>query len=157
MFGESTHHLSVSIAKPGPIMPFHQPSVGCDFDAGPVACESPVRACSTRTALLLSAFGSPQVSNAILAEASSRPFSSFRFVIGANWRSPEGSPSRQAPVAGGRPISWRLSSSVMKAEATESSELWNSIDGNSLATQSSCVMVGNLSARLAQVVKCHCG
>jgi hypothetical protein len=28
----------------------------------------------------------------------------------------------------------------MKAEGTESSELWNSIDGNSLATQSSCVM-----------------
>ena len=123
MFGAITHHRSVSIDRPGPMMPLHQPSVGCCFDAPPIACESPVRACKTRTALLLSAFGSPQVSKARRPDEISWPFSSLRFEIGANWRSPAGSPSRHAPVAGGLPMSWRLSSSVTKAEGTESSEV----------------------------------
>ena len=105
MFGATTKYLSVSIAKPGPMMSLHQPSVGWALLAEPVACESPVRACKTKTALVCSWLSSPHDSNAIRAEANVRPLSSFRLLIGANCRSPAKSPSRQAPVAGGLPIS----------------------------------------------------
>src|SRR5699024_1041846 len=42
---------AVSIAIPGPTSPFHQPGVGWRESTGPTTCESPVRACSTRTTL----------------------------------------------------------------------------------------------------------
>ena len=37
MFGATTKYLSVSIARPGPITPFHQPAVGWALVAGPKA------------------------------------------------------------------------------------------------------------------------
>src|SRR6185437_10902761 len=60
-------------------------------------------------------------------KASSRPPSVRKSRNVANRRSPRGSPSRHAPLAGGRPTSDRASASVTGAEGTVSSEVCQSI------------------------------
>ena len=86
---------------------------GCPGPAGPTTCESPVRACSTSTALSRAGVerapglvGDPHArQRAARLELDARRCDAKR-------RSPTGSPSRQAPVAGGLPTSARASASV---------------------------------------------
>ena len=47
-FVQMMQNRSVSRARPEPIMPFHQPAVGCSSSHGPDACASPVSACCSR-------------------------------------------------------------------------------------------------------------
>src|SRR5882672_6271073 len=56
-----TKYLFVSKALPGPIMLSHQPALPPSGSV-PAACASPEKACSTRMALVRSAFNSPYVS-----------------------------------------------------------------------------------------------
>ena len=58
-FGATTNQRSVSIGAPGPTSDAHQPGVGWPGPAAPVTCESPVRACSTSTALSRAALSCP--------------------------------------------------------------------------------------------------
>ncbi len=62
--GATTNQRSVSIGAPGPTSDSHQPAVTCPGPAGPLTCESPVRACSTRTAFDPSGASVPHVSYA---------------------------------------------------------------------------------------------
>ncbi|SIM79150.1 Uncharacterised protein [Mycobacteroides abscessus subsp. abscessus] len=71
ILGHTTKYRSVSMARPGPIRPSHQPgrlaaSRVCSGASGPTrpaaAWVSPVRACSTSTAFEASGASSPHVS-----------------------------------------------------------------------------------------------
>src|SRR6185312_5541124 len=130
MFGQTTNHFSVSMYLPGPMMPLHQPAVGCPGPAEPIRWLSPVSACSTRIALLRSALSSPQDSYAMRADASVSLRSSASGPMDTNERLPGGSPSRQAPVAGGLPESALVLASVMKLEGTVSSGVCQSMSSS---------------------------
>ena len=66
--------------------------------ASPVTWESPVSACSTRTALSRCGLSSPQVSKARTVFGRTSPDSRGRSPISRNRRCPGSSPGRQAPV-----------------------------------------------------------
>ena len=91
-------------ARPGPMMPSHQPTSPCPGPAGPAAWLSPVSACSTSTAFDASgASVAPRlVRDRDRARAGRRP----RARAGAssnsvtNCRRPGSSPGRHAPVTG---------------------------------------------------------
>ena len=59
---QTTNQRSVSIARPGPMSPSHQPGVGWPGASGPAAWLSPVRAWQTRTAFEASLARVPHVS-----------------------------------------------------------------------------------------------
>src|SRR5690606_34311225 len=65
-----------------------------------LTCESPVRACSTRTAFDPSGASVPHVSYATRTSGRRAPDSRSNVPTSANCRLPTGSPSRHAPVAG---------------------------------------------------------
>ena len=65
--------------------------------ASPTTWLSPVRACSTSTTLSPASLSLPHVSYAMRTSGSTPPRSSSTSPMAANWRSPTGSPSRQAP------------------------------------------------------------
>ena len=100
-FGATTNQWFVSSARPGPTKPSHQPGLGCPSCAGPATWLSPVKACSTRTALLPSLLSSPQVSYARRTSGRVSPDSKA-----SGWRRcshlrrPAGIPSRQPPQPG---------------------------------------------------------
>ena len=58
----TTNQRSVSIARPGPTIPSHQPGVGCPRPAGPVTWLSPVQAWHSRMALAACSSSVPHVS-----------------------------------------------------------------------------------------------
>ncbi|OOK84690.1 homoserine O-acetyltransferase domain protein [Mycobacterium kansasii] len=71
----TAHQRSVSIGAPGPATPSHQPGVGCPGPAGPVMCESPVRACSTTTTLSRLGDNLPQRCTAMQTSSITAPLS----------------------------------------------------------------------------------
>src|SRR5271157_5137183 len=73
----TAHQRLVSIGAPGPATPSHQPPVGCPGPAGPVMCESPVRACSTTTTLSRVGDSSPQRCTAMSTSSITAPLSSI--------------------------------------------------------------------------------
>src|SRR5690606_25081819 len=75
------------------------------------------------TALSRAWFSSPHDSQASRVTGRCAPFSVRKSPRNVNRRSPAGSPSRQAPVAGGRARSRRSSASVTGADGTVSSEV----------------------------------
>ena len=83
--GQSTKKRSVSRARPGPIRSSHQPGAPWPGPAGPAAWLSPLKPCSSSTALSAAPFSWPQLSQAMVRGPRRPPNSSSSGVSQKSW------------------------------------------------------------------------